>query len=173
MSIESNYAAADWQSINLLPTLIGTAAACAGTSGLFGTMKESLASVQAMMEGVKSYPDNALISAIAPNPADRAAAKERALGQRAAFKEKMASHEVKRREELIVLALDEARRVAHVLPSGATEQAVGEFKEWVQGISVHVSNAAKEGGFLGIGGTRVSEGEQQFIEDLRMALGSS
>jgi len=170
MSIESNYSSSDWGAISLLPTLVGTAAACAGTSGMFGTIKESMASVQAMIEGVKTYPDNPLVAEIAPNPADREAAKARAVAQRDAFKAKLASHEIKRREELIVLALDEARRVGLALPSGATDSAIQEYKEWVQGIAVHVSNAAKEGGFLGIGGTRVSEGEQQFIEDLRIAL---
>jgi len=43
-------------------------------------------------------------------------------------------------------------------------------RRWLYGIADKVANAAKEGGFLGFGGTRVSEDEQAFLTDLRTAL---
>ncbi len=40
-------------------------------------------------------------------------------------------------------------------------------------IAENVANAAKEGGFLGIGGTRVSDGEIKAFAEIANALGTS
>jgi len=69
------------------------------------------------------------------------------------------------------LALDETMSVMKTLPAGANEQEIAEFKEWIQSIAQKVAESAKEGGFLGFGGTAVSESEQQFLDDLKLALG--
>lgn len=41
--------------------------AFAGSSGLFGIGKEMFANAQAVMTGIKDYPNNALIQAVLPN----------------------------------------------------------------------------------------------------------
>jgi len=166
MNIQNNYSAEDWERINLLPSIVGAATACAGTNGLFGMVKESMGSVQTMLAGVKLYPDNQLIKAVSPDMTDRKAAKQTAMAQREAFKTKMKNADIKKREDLMRLALDETMSVMKTLPAG-----IAEFKEWVQSIAQKVAEAAKEGGFLGFGGTAVSEGEQQFLNDLKLALG--
>ena len=45
------------------------------------------------------------------------------------------------------------------------------FKEWLREISQHVAEAAKEGGFLGIGGVLVSEVEKATLVEISSALG--
>ena len=45
------------------------------------------------------------------------------------------------------------------------------FKEWLREISQHVAEAAKEGGFLGIGGVLVSEAERATLTEISSALG--
>jgi hypothetical protein len=44
------------------------------------------------------------------------------------------------------------------------------FKQWLVSVSQKVAEAAKEGGFLGFGGTRVSEQETSALRDLTAAL---
>jgi hypothetical protein len=46
-----------------------------------------------------------------------------------------------------------------------------EYKRWLVSLARQTAEAAKEGGFLGIGGTRVSEGESTAITELAAALG--
>ena len=48
-----------------------------------------------------------------------------------------------------------------------------EYKRWLVTLAQKTAEAAKEGGFLGIGGTRVSEAEKAAITDLASALGVS
>jgi len=171
MNIQDNYSAEDWETISLLPTVVGAATACAGTNGLFGMIKESMSNVQTMLAGIKLYPDNQLIKAVSPDMTDRKSVKQSAMAQREAFKMKMKNADIKKREDLIQFALDETIKVAKTLPAGASEQEVAEFKAWIQSIAQKVAESAKEGGFLGFGGTAVSEDEQQFLNDLELALG--
>lgn len=171
MNIQDNYSAEDWETISLLPSVVGAAAACAGTNGLFGMIKESMSSVQTMLAGAKMHPDNQLIKAVSPDMTDKQAAKKSALAQRESFKAKMKSSGIKKREDLTRLALDETIKVMKMLPAGANEQEIAEFKAWIQSIAQKVAESAKEGGFLGFGGTAVSESEQQFLNDLELALG--
>ena len=44
------------------------------------------------------------------------------------------------------------------------------FKGWLRQISQHVAEASKEGGFLGIGGVRVSEAEKATLNEISSAL---
>ena len=47
------------------------------------------------------------------------------------------------------------------------------YKTWLMSVASKVSQAAKEGGFLGIGGTQVSGDEQAALRQLADALGMS
>ena len=56
---------------------------------------------------------------------------------------------------------------------GGDAKAPGDaaaFKDWLRQISQHVADAAKEGGFLGIGGVRVSEAEKATLAEISSAL---
>lgn len=53
--------------------------------------------------------------------------------------------------------------------AGAAEAS--EVKNWIYGIAERTAQASKEGGFLGIGGVRVSEEEQAALTELAGILG--
>jgi hypothetical protein len=67
--------------------------------------------------------------------------------------------------------LDELRAVHALLIEKATPEDVEDFREWIRMASQRAALAAKEGGFLGIGGERVSEREQQMLETLGEIFG--
>ena len=46
------------------------------------------------------------------------------------------------------------------------------FKQWLVAVAQKVAEAAREGGFLGFGGTQVSEQEAATIKDLSTTLGA-
>jgi hypothetical protein len=50
-------------------------------------------------------------------------------------------------------------------------QEAQEFRAWLMSIARGAAEAAKEGGFLGFGGTQVSEKEQSALSQLSAALG--
>ncbi|WP_315784899.1 hypothetical protein [Fischerella sp. JS2] len=51
-----------------------------------------------------------------------------------------------------------------------TTAQASAFKSWVLSIAEKVANAVKEGGFLGIGGKRVSDSEASMLKKLEQTL---
>ena len=58
-----------------------------------------------------------------------------------------------------------------ILTAKATPEEAGAFRQWLIDSAQATADAAKEGGFMGIGATRVSEGEQAMLTKLREILG--
>ena len=52
-----------------------------------------------------------------------------------------------------------------------TPEEAATFRAWILQSAQDAANAAKEGGFLGIGAVRVSEGEEKMLAQLRENLG--
>ena len=68
-----------------------------------------------------------------------------------------------------VIGRHEARKRAALVDAKAPGDAAA-FKGWLKQISQRVAEAAKEGGFLGIGGVRVSEAEKATLAEISSAL---
>jgi hypothetical protein len=66
--------------------------------------------------------------------------------------------------------LARARTVTDVLAAKAGPGEAAAYRHWLVGIADQVVNAAKSGGFLGIGGSWVSESERHFVEELSTVL---
>jgi hypothetical protein len=59
-----------------------------------------------------------------------------------------------------------------ILQTRASPAEVDAYKRFVMTIAQAVASAHKEGGFLGIGGTQVTEAENQALDEISTALGS-
>ena len=69
--------------------------------------------------------------------------------------------------------LDELSAVNDVLLAKATPEEADGFRRWLLDVAQGAADAAKEGGFMGFGAERVSEGEQGMLDQLRSKLGVS
>jgi hypothetical protein len=172
MSLDTRFTEEEQFLLTNTPFTIGSAMVFAEGSGL-GTVKELFSNTKSFMEGAKSFPQNEIIVGILPNMADRkeAMAEAKAFQERskAWFKEKG----IDSSEKMHQLVIDNSREVARLLKEKATPEEAAEYKEWAMSIAESVAKAAKEGGFLGFGGERVSAGEKQLYADIADALGSS
>jgi hypothetical protein len=63
------------------------------------------------------------------------------------------------------------RRTSALLTAKATPAETNEIKEWLAMIAQATAEAAKEGGFLGFGGSSVSDQEKAALAMLHTALG--
>ena len=63
------------------------------------------------------------------------------------------------------------RQVAVLIDKKVKLDEAQGFKQWLVAVTQKVAEAAKEGGFLGFGGTQVSEQEAATIKELSTALG--
>jgi hypothetical protein len=61
-------------------------------------------------------------------------------------------------------------KVKAVLAAKVTGVQANEYKDWLLAIAKKVAEAVKEGGFLGIGGEKISEAEASVLRKLEEAL---
>lgn len=168
------YTEDDLNLLSTVPQLIGSAVASASGSGLFGTGKELFANANAILDGLKSYPGNALIKQLLPDPkVDRAAAVEKMKKTRDWAMARLKAKGIDTAEKLKAQTLEDTRAAAAILAAKSTASEAEEYRQWALSIAEKVANAASEGGFLGFGGVQVTPAEKSLIDDVRKALGSS
>ena len=61
--------------------------------------------------------------------------------------------------------------VASLVDTKCSEDEASGYKQWLMGVAEATAEAGKEGGFLGIGGVRVSDKEKAAMEEISQALG--
>ena len=97
---------------------------------------------------------------------------EKAKNIRSRAKARLEEKGVKSKEQLQQLLIDDCKEVSQLLDDKASPEEAAEYRQWALSVAEAVAKASKEGGFLGFGGTRVSEGEKQAISDIANALGA-
>ena len=75
-------------------------------------------------------------------------------------------------EELRAAGLERVREAARLVEQKAEPAEAEEYRRFVLTLCETAAKSHKEGGFLGIGGTEVSEAEQSAIEEVRTAIGA-
>ena len=166
MANKTSFTVEEWKDLCDTPHLVGLAIALSGASGITGTIKETFASSLAVAEGQKS--DRELIRALCATEEIQAAQS----GVRESLMALKADEFAVVQQKLATLALDRARAAIAALQAKAPED-VAAYRSFIAALAERVAEAAKEGGFFGIGGERVSAGEKQMLAKLEEALGGS
>jgi len=161
MSLQERFTEKEIFLLTNTPMLIGTVMSLAEDSGM-GTIKELLASSKTFIEGTKEYPDNAIITGVLP----LSKTKEMRQKSLSRLKELQIVSSGRLYDQLI----EDAKKVSGILSEKATDKEADEYKKWVMSIAENVAKAAKEGGFLGMGGTRISDSEIKTFEQIAVAL---
>ncbi len=172
MSLDSRFTEEERFLLADTPFTIGLAMVFAGGSGL-GTIKEVYSSSKSFLEGAKDFPQNEIIIGVLPNMTDTKEARAQVKAFQHKFMEKIKEAGINSNEKIHQLAVDHSKDVTKLLEEKATPQEASEYKEWSMSIAENVAKAAKEGGFLGFGGERVSLGEKALYDDIAKAFGSS
>ena len=163
MTDKSNFAPEEWKLLLESVMMAGIAVTAAEPSGLWGLLKESFASGGALAQAKIDPGSNPLIKAVVVDF-------ETAQGQSTArdgLREKLTSSKP---AEVKIQCIETLRQAGAMLDAKAPSDAAA-FKGWLRQISQHVAEAAKEGGFLGIGGVLVSEAEKATLMEISSALG--
>jgi hypothetical protein len=161
MATKIDYTAQEWEVLRDAPHFVALAVATAGASGPFGSMKEAYAPAMAIVEASKS--GNELLRAVC----DRAELKAAQQAVRASF----TANDMKTlREELQSLAEQKARAATTILQDKGSPADADTYRTFLVDIAERTAKAAKEGGFLGIGGEWVSEGERAVLSRISHAV---
>lgn len=160
MATRADFTDEEWARLGRAPLLAGVAITLADPGGPIEAVKEYSAALKTLLEAAREGGFGEFVQSVAEDVA--AAAKQR--------ENPMAGFHPDRRRALEEI-LDELRGVHSLLVEKAATEDLEDFREWIRMSSQRAALAAKEGGFLGIGGTRVSEAEQQMLETLGEIFG--
>jgi hypothetical protein len=161
MAGKTDFTAEEWKTLLESVMMAGIAVTAADPSGLWGTLKESMASARTVV-GAK-HDASGLVKAIAgefETGEGRATARDGLRTQLSG----------KGPPEIVAKSLEILKLAAAIVSAKAPGDAAA-FKAWLQHISQAVAEAATEGGFLGFGGVRVSDAEKATLAHITESLG--
>jgi hypothetical protein len=153
----------EWNRILESVMLSGMAVTAADPSGLLGVLKESMATGKTLLAAKADPTSNELIKSVVSDF-------ESGEGRQAARKQVQSRLKGVPIGEMKGKSIAALRELSQLLDSKAPADAVG-FKTWLHHIAENAAEAATEGGFMGFGGTQVSDAEKATLAELSRALG--
>jgi hypothetical protein len=157
MSIRDNFSAEEWEKV-LSGTTSGAAAVVAASpSGITGLVAEGTAASKTLRELAQASP-SPLIQAIR----ESLEAPRTEPAQRQRFRSV---------QEARSAMLERVRQALWLVDTKASPEDAAAYRRYVLGVAEAVAAAATEGGFLGIGGEKVSQAERATLDELRTLLG--
>ena len=165
MANKQNFTPDEWSKILQSTMLAGMAVTAAEPSGLWGALKEAFASRSALAAAKLNASSNDLIKAVV--------AEFETKEGRASIQEALRQHLTGAKPaDAVQRSRANLKEVSAILDAKAPQDAAG-FKTWLRAISQNVAEASSEGGFLGIGGVKVSEAEKATLAEISKALGTT
>lgn len=150
MTEKAQFDAEEWELISSAPSI---AAMYVITSEKGGTLRESMAAGKAYAEAREHSTGSALIDEVV-----------RSVNA-------VSANEFSSKEDLRARAVARIGEARSTLAAKADADEVAAYRDFVLAVAERVAEADKSGGFLGVGGERVSGHERAAIEEIRAALG--
>ena len=154
-ALRRSFSNAEWEKVRLAPLAAVYLVAVASPSGLLGQTKELSAAAESVSQAVKAGSPTSLIATAFGSSLDKA---ELDLLQK----------DAPSKEHILGNLREGLALVSQKSPADAAA-----FRNTVLDAAQKAAEASKEGGFLGIGGTLVSNEEQQALNEIKGALAMS
>lgn len=154
MANKDTFTPSEWDLLRQAPFMTGLVVVAASPSGPIGLLKESAATAKMVMTELAAC-ETELMKALAAD-----------------LKAMMSATKIDSRDpaEVRAKSLEACRQAAAVVTAKASAAEAAEYKAWLNKLAKQVAEASKEGGFLGFGGTLVSEAETAALRDIAAAL---
>jgi hypothetical protein len=156
MSGKADFSVDEWDLLRSSPLMASMLVVAASPSGPVGLVQESSAAARTIMQSVGTA-QTPLLKALSEDVTQTMAIPKPPPGATPAQVQEAAA-------EIL-------RRTSALLSTKATPQETDEVKGWLARVAQATAEAAKEGGFLGFGGTSVSDQEKAALATLNTALG--
>jgi hypothetical protein len=157
MTAKNDFTDEEWIRVRRAPFVAGMAISLADPGGPIEVTKESVATIRSATNPPSR---EQLLAEIALDIQSMTQQKQNPLGDFRLSKDANPGQQV----------LDELRTVKGIVTSKATPEEINAFSHWLVTTAQAAADAAKEGGFLGIGAKQVSEGEKDMLDQVRSAL---
>ena len=159
MSLKDNFTADEWFKVMTGPGRAGAAVVAASPSGVTGLLAEAGAIASAVRQSVSQDSRTPLMEAMAAellsSPPAQAPEQERARTV----------------EDVKAQSLEGVRQAMWLVSAKTSPEDAAAYRRMLMQVAERAAEAAKEGGFLGIGGERVNDKERAVLAELRTLIG--
>jgi hypothetical protein len=156
MSTKADFSIDEWDLLRSSPLMASLLVVAASPSGPVGLVQESTAAGKMILQA----------AATAQTPLLKALAED--LSQRISIPKPPPGATP---EQIQAAAAEILKRTSELLTQKATPEETTEFKQWLAKVAQATAEATKEGGFLGFGGTLISDQEQAALSTVNSTLG--
>ncbi|MGZ8648011.1 MAG: hypothetical protein ACXW08_05190 [Solirubrobacteraceae bacterium] len=160
MTSKADFTEEEWTRLKRAPFVAGMAISLADPGGPIELVKETAATLKAVLHEAEGGGRGELVNEIAREATDDARQRKSPLAGFKPSKGATAGVEI----------LDELGEVNRIVSQKATPEEAAAFRDWLVAAAQEAANAAKEGGFMGFHAERVSEGEQRMLDRLGEVL---
>ena len=157
MTTKTAFTDEEWVRVVRAPLVAGMAVSLADPGGPIEATKESMGSLKSAMNPPSR---EQLLAEVALEVQSMGQERRNPLSGFRPTKDRPAGEQV----------LEELEGVHRIVAAKATPEEAAAFGRWLVAAAQAAADAAKEGGFMGIGAERVSEGEQAMLERVRAAV---
>ena len=156
MSTKADFSADEWDLLRSSPMMAGMLVVAASPSGPVGLVQESAATSK-MILGAATTAQTPLLKALSEDMKSSMSIPKAPPGATPTAIQDAAT-------EIL-------RRTSELLSKKATPEESAEFKQWLAKVAQSTAEATTEGGFLGFGGTLVTEEEKAAVAKVGSTLG--
>jgi hypothetical protein len=158
MTAKKDFSEEEWIQLLKAPTAAGLYIMMADPNFVIGTMKEALTVSSEIVKREKAQ-NSELLAALLADFSDKDMARQARI-----------DFDKKNLDSMREAAWNALRKAVWILDQKATPDESSEIRQWLFELARKTAEAATEGGFLGFGGTRVSEKEEQALGELKNLL---
>jgi hypothetical protein len=152
MTRKADFNAEEWETVTQGPVYAGMRVITADRGG---TLRESLAMGRAYQAAREQHGESELLDELVASPPSIDKSRVQEAGG-----------------EVATVAIDRIREAMRVLEEKGTPEEVDAYKRFVMSVAQAAASAHKEGGFLGIGGKKVSDAENEALDQISTTLGT-
>ncbi len=165
MAQQDRFTSEEWALLRLAPALVASGVTAADPSGIFSSIKESVAAAKGVAEAFKANTSLELFAALAADRSIPGMPDPKSLVGDGSREQQM--------ESLKNAVLERVRSAVAVVGAKATMAEAEAYRQMLVSAAEQAANASREGGFLGFGGVRVSDKEHAFITEVKAATASA
>lgn len=164
MSTLSDYTQDQVEKLMAAPMLISMYIMGSSLSGPVGLVKEMMAGVETAMQAAKdSAPDSILSSLFSE---ENMKEQQNKMQQETSESTEGAQNMDQAKTKM----LGQVKEAVGIIMEKGTPAEIAAYKKLMVSVAENVAHAAKEGGFMGIGGTLVNDAEKTAISDIQAAV---
>lgn len=152
MTKKADFNADEWSTLVEAPLLAGMRVVTAGRGG---TIRESMAMGKVYAAARQQQGESELLDDLVSSPPA------------------MQPPRVGSVDEVKGVVDEHLRKAVDILETKATADELEAYRSFVLTLAEAVANAHKEGGFMGVGGTQVSDEERKALDDIAATIGAS